>query len=218
MLLQLFPERIKTRIFGRTTRFAFHQAPSVEAFKCSSNSQHGEQFTISHPVVQPQSLRFNDSPDIIRSNECTQKDSCYKLGQGLNPKHAVDQGLNLSSNQASGSSHRAQNTQFIVETSNDIPVRLDDPEESQCKFAHAALCNNTAVADLGMNPAANLCSSAANKVVGSSLVVPGAVNAMTHESVDSASDFIPIYDINHAGVEEKFAKFAKLISVKVTLI
>ena len=40
--------------------------------------------------------------------------------------------------------------------------------------------------------------------MGSSLVVPGAVNAFTHESVDSASIFIPIYDINHAGVEEKF--------------
>ena len=36
-------------------------------------------------------------------------------------------------------------------------------------------------------------------------MVQGAVNALTHESVDSASDFIPIYDINHAGVEEKFA-------------
>ena len=76
-----FPERIKTRIFGRSTRFAFDQEPSVEAFKCSSDSQHGKQLTISHPVVQPQSLRFNDSPDIIRSNECTQKHSCYELGQ-----------------------------------------------------------------------------------------------------------------------------------------
>ena len=105
-----FPERIKTRIFGRSTRFAFDQEPSVEALKCSSNSKHGEQFTISHPVVQPQSLRFNGSPDIIRSNECTQKDSCHELGQGLNPKHALDQGLNLSSNHASGTSHRAQST------------------------------------------------------------------------------------------------------------
>ena len=49
-----FPERIKTRIFGRSTRSAFDQEPSVDAFKCSSNSQHGEQLTISHPVVQPQ--------------------------------------------------------------------------------------------------------------------------------------------------------------------
>ena len=36
-------------------------------------------------------------------------------------------------------------------------------------------------------------------------MVPGAVNALTHDSVDSALDFIPIYDINHAGVEEIFA-------------
>ena len=120
-----FPERVKTRIFGPSARFRCVQEPSVEAFKCSSTSQHGEQFTISHPVVQPQSLRFNDSPDINRPNECTEKDICYESGQGLNLNSVLDQGLNLSSNQTSGSSHRAQSTQFIGETSKDIPVRLD---------------------------------------------------------------------------------------------
>ena len=123
----------------------------------------------------------------------------------MNPNRVLDQGLNLSSNKTSASSHRAQSTQFIVETSKDIPVRVDAQEESRCAFTHATLCNNTAQADLGMNPATELCSSAAKKVVVSSLVVPGVVNALTHDSADSALDFIPIYDINHAGGEEKFA-------------
>ena len=123
----------------------------------------------------------------------------------MNPNSVLDQGLIPGSNKISSSSHRAQNTQVIVETSKDISVRVDAPEESRCEFTHATLCNNTAQVDLGINPATELGSSAAEKVVGSSLVVPGMVNASTHDSADSALDFIPIYDINHAGVEEKFA-------------
>ena len=80
-----FPERVKTRIFGRSTRLRFVQEPSVEAFKCSNSLKHGDQLTISHPVVQPQLLCFNDIPDIHRSDECTDKDICYESGQCLNP-------------------------------------------------------------------------------------------------------------------------------------
>ena len=55
-----------------------------------------------------------------------------------------------------------------------------------------------------MNPATELCSSAATQVAGSSLVVPGMMNALVHDSADSTSEFILIFFINHAGVEEKF--------------
>ena len=194
-----FPEKVKTRIFGRNTRLRFIQEPSVEAFKCSNNSKHGDQFAISHLVVQPQLLRSNDIPDKHRSDECTAKGICYESGQGLNPNSVLDQGLNPSSNKINNNSHRAQSTRLVVETRKDIPVRVNAPQESRQEFKHVTLCNNTVQADLGMNPASKLCSSAATKVKGSSIVVPGVMNGLTYDSADSTSDFIPIYDINHAG-------------------
>ena len=183
-----FPERVTTRVFGRSTRLIFVQEPSVEAFKCSNNSKHGDQLTISHPV-----------------DECTDKDSCYESGQGVNPNSALGQGLNLMSNKMSAGSHSGQSTESIVETSKDIPGRGSATNERQCELPHVTLSNNTAQVDLGVNPATKLCSSAAKKVVGSSLAYPGVDNAPIHDSADSTSDFIPIYDINHVGVEEKCA-------------
>ena len=143
-----FPERVKTRAFGRSTRLSFVQEPSVEAFQCSNNSKHGDQFTISHPVVQPQSLRFNDTSDTYRSDDCTDKDNCYESGQGLNPNNALNQGLNLMSNKMSAGSHGGQSTKFIVETSKDIPGRVSATNKRQREFPHITLCNNTAQVDL----------------------------------------------------------------------
>ena len=102
-------------------------------------------------------------------------------------------------------SHSGQSTKSIVEISKDIPGSVSATNERQHELSHVSLCNNTAQVGLGVNSATELCGSAAKKVAGSSLVYPGMVNAPIHDSADSTSDFIPIYDINRAGVEEKFA-------------
>ena len=56
-----FPKRVRTQICGRGTRFSLVQEPSGEIHECSSSSNNGDQFTVSHSVVQPQSLRSTDS-------------------------------------------------------------------------------------------------------------------------------------------------------------
>ena len=82
-----FPERVKTRVFGRGTRFSLVQEPSVKNHISSSRSSiYDDQFTISHLLVQAQSLCSNHSFSAFMPEECTDKDKCYESGQALTLK------------------------------------------------------------------------------------------------------------------------------------
>ena len=198
-------KRVKTKVFGLSARFNLVQEPIVKAHKSPSSSKNGDQFTFSHPIVQTQTLSFNDKSSSCISRECIDNDKRHESGQGLNLNNDLDQGLNPASSDRRAESQIVQVNNSNIESSGVVPGSVSCSLEGQYDLEDVNQHYDTVQVGLGVNFAPEQNSPGANMVVGSSLVYPGKVNTPLRDCADITLDFIPIYDINHAGVEEKIA-------------